>query len=1442
MKGSRFGLNTSVRPEDLVPGEATTALNVDFSGGTIRKRSGSRLVFTGGPDNVVKGAAPSSSLYLVGEERWLDHDVAIEEAISGNVTATGDMHTRRDFYNQRQGIIVIPQDDLTSIRLNVRSGDPDWAIEFCTWTDTLPLIRWKDSADTPQTPFSIILGAKGGAGRNQWAVRLIPDSTSVERFHVVLTLYELGVWTAGTDFYYQNGAARAWVEPGKRMWFAWRFTDGGSPTITSYFWIEGQGSVVSSSQAVSSTLRTNGVGTESQPVILGRRGGNFTSDTGGSEMRETGFLGCVSELRFWDDTADNSISLPSNWATVTADPPASTDWYVEREIPEDQLTTDSGVESGNIVQSHDLKAYWQFKPSLIGKGADGTEYADENHRLIRPRYRSNGSTGSKAWLTGADATWVSGGGNKLGNYALSFVPEGPSGQEYEYAEALRDTVGWRYTGYKTFIAGIRVPFSNSYLRHASNTSGSDEQEWPDAMSFRIAFRVDALNAITQTLLCIDSARRGTNPGEYGVNPAIRLFIDSSDKVNFGVVDGSGVETLITSTTSVVEGSEYVVLGTVRWWGSADRKMNLYLDGVQEDTDTSAASSKPWASQTTGSDTTSPNTDGEDGRNGNFPMFIGCSQVTTRSSASPSVFTFRYGSQDNGVTANPPGDRLYWGAHNNETKMTPNSGIGFHGYLPFVGAIGSIQIWHKEVNESEARRYVDRGPNPQEITADGRSLLSSWDMVEGKGTIVHDSGTLKNHLYINPYPTLKVQQGVLWRDEKPTVLSLASRREKEVVDGVNIRETYAVSEGTVHKLSYDGGYYLTPIGRCMTREMWEPENKARTLPTWFEFGNQLFLCPGLGPVKRISNGKLLDAGLTPVFGDIGQDQTHLGWREFDRDGTFLVTRTDAASSGETLFAEDVRYGWAVTFYDPESGVESAPSRLMFFTTSSSGGTDGWKNALLGPLPKSPQKNMTKYRIYRTTQNGSEFKLVDEIDTAIYYLDSKEDSALEFAMDSTLNFPPPMNANLGIAFGARAFYSGVPENPSVVYYSFQGDPGSCPPQYQIDLQEDVMALLPLNDRVLVGTRTRWYALFDTGGDIAVNAPDQPPVQLATLTTEVGCLGHHGCVMVPGVGWIIPTGRGLYTTDGSSFRYLSERVEDYWKTLNFNGGSRFVGISNKKSNQYLLFHNVAADETSENNKVLVWDYGNNAFSIYDSMYVVNAANVEDADNGVERMLLLGNKGHVWEFDPPDATVNADGVSASPYSGTVVSSKKDPLGSGKYTRIRLSSTNVLPTSGNGLRGVVVYFYAANGTAWNSSPCQILWNDGQYITIDATNATTTQLTSSYTWKLGPYKAQWVSGKMNLGAPTFLKKVAKVQLEYGEAGGTTLRAGAKFDEQGEQAFTTVNPSRRFDTVAPIMGRGRSITLSLTDSTATGGETNNLWDVREIEMDFHPKGRSTFIGS
>ena len=1465
LKTSKRGLNQHDRPEDLAPGEATVANNVIFSHDTIKKRPGHRNLLTGSTDNVLAGGVPSQSLYTVGEEYLLEHLSGLTVCSSSTGSSMSGPSSRREFYNARQGVIIIPEDDLSGMRLNCRSSDYDWAVEFPIWTDDLPLLRFNAlTFTTPDEAHAIIVAAKGRSTSNsyttstQWAVRIIPDTTSTERFHIVLTLYEGSLHTAGTDFYYQSGANRSWVEPGRRIWVGWKFSASGA-TITSYYWIEGASSVVSSTASVTGTLRTNGVGGSTYPICIGKRLTNANNYGGGTTIREMGFNGCVSDFRFWDNSGGGALSLPANWGSVSASPPATTDWYVEREITEDQLTTDAAVESGNIVQSNSLRAYWQFKPELIGVSAAGSATAADKYRMIRPRYRSSGATTPVAWLTGADATWVAGSG-ALGSYALSLTPTGPSGQTYIYADAITNlnTAGAIY-GYRPYRGGVRIPNGNAYLNRVTTASGT--YEFPTALSVRVALNLGALApndgrtlssaTYEQTIWELAVARQGTatNYDRYAITPVMQLSIvyNSGWKFRWKVLDGSGSATSIYSTTAPAEGSTYVVCGTARWFGSNGRKLSIYVNGAQEATST-ATGTKPIVSQATRTDATAPNKDDDDGRTDCFPMSVGYTNTTTEASTAtpPDPWGFRFGCHySGGIAKGQYSEHGYWAFHDNECKKDANSGVAYRGNSPFVGSIGSLQIWRDhELNESEARRFADRAPNSQEIAGYGSRLASSWDMEEGQGTAVYDRGYLKNHLLINPFPTVKVQAGAFQRDRKAPLLGLTQRRERQVRSGVPVREVYAVGGGCVHKMQVDGNgnNYLAPIGRLQTPQLYDPANVALELPTWFSFSDQLYLCTGLGPVKRITNGKLLDAGLNPVYGDIGQDQTNLGWREFDRDGTFMLLGVDAFSSATQVFVENGKYGYQITFYDPESGIESAPSRAMYVTAVNNGlsAGNGWLGIQLTNLPKPPQKNVTKYRVYRTAKDNTEFKFLAEIDVAPTWYDTAADTALGSAIDAGLNFPPPQNARIGISFGARAIYAGVRETPNTIYYSLQGQPGAVPPQYQLTFPEQITALLPYNDRVLVGTLNRWYALFDTGGDISITGIDAPPIQYAVITEETGCISHHSCVMVPEVGWIFAGSKGLYATNGQAFKYLSKKVEPYWGTLNFNAASRFVGMLNQGDNQYVLYHGLAADSEARNSKALVYHYDSGSFAIFDNTNVLNAARIEDEDTGIDRMVVTDYFGNLWEYAPPDTTVNADGVSAAPYTGTVISAKKDPLATGKYTRLRLSNTANLPTAGSGLRGVSLY--VANGASpWNTAACRILWNDASYVTVESTNATTSDPTG-FSWKLGSYLATWTTGKMDLGAPTLLKKAAKAQLEYGAAGGTTLGFSYQWDEQTAQEFTALSPARRFDTVAPILGRGRNCQISVYDSTATGGETNNPWEVREMEWDYFVKGRATFIGS
>ena len=114
--------------------------------------------------------------------------------------------------------------------------------------------------------------------------------------------------------------------------------------------------------------------------------------------------------------------------------------------------------------------------------------------------------------------------------------------------------------------------------------------------------------------------------------------------------------------------------------------------------------------------------------------------------------------------------------------------------------------------------------------------------------------------------------------------------------------------------------------------------------------------------RVSRNRVTSAGIAPPFSRSQND--HLGWQEGDRDGTFEFVEGGAGS----VFASGDTYGYAVTFYDPDSGTESPPSRLMYWTF-----TKAAESMILNLLPRPHDRHATRYRIYRTTANGGRVPL-------------------------------------------------------------------------------------------------------------------------------------------------------------------------------------------------------------------------------------------------------------------------------------------------------------------------------------------------------------------------------------------------------------------------------------------------------------------------------------
>jgi hypothetical protein len=536
--------------------------------------------------------------------------------------------------------------------------------------------------------------------------------------------------------------------------------------------------------------------------------------------------------------------------------------------------------------------------------------------------------------------------------------------------------------------------------------------------------------------------------------------------------------------------------------------------------------------------------------------------------------------------------------------------------------------------------------------------------------------------------------------------------------------------------------------------------------------------------------------------------------------------------------------------------------MFLTVNdTSGGANGWALVALECLPKPGQKQVSHLNVYRTTADGGTantvvppFKFVgriavDQADTAtnISFVDSVVDTKLGAELDSWFNYPPPLNARIGLAFGSRALYFGVQEFPDTLYYSRAGLPGAVPKQYQIRIAAGQSTALTggvvLNGRAFVFTRHATYAVFDAGGDISVNTQDLPPVQIEQIRDDLGCISHHGIVVVEGMGAIIPTERGLYLFTGAQWTPLGgrpeDRVIDFWENLNMAASENFAAVAHRRKQQYILYCSTVDSLDESNDQALVYDWARNAYTFQTARDVVNAAAIADQATGQERVYVTTRNGNLLEFDPIDLDVDADGVIAAPYSGSVQDAFLSPHDATRYSRLQLVTDNSLPTAGDGLRGVNLWITNA-GVAWAGAimPLKILWNDDENVIVDWPNAGTADPTG-YEWRVGAIQGRWRSGK--IGNDFQMQRVLRLETNFNPSSGTTLINSVIYDAQTEQP-RTLNPTLNNGVHARILGRGRRFAYEFKDSDLNGGLPNNHWEVDNVAVYQQTRGRPGYKNS
>jgi hypothetical protein len=172
-------------------------------------------------------------------------------------------------------------------------------------------------------------------------------------------------------------------------------------------------------------------------------------------------------------------------------------------------------------------------------------------------------------------------------------------------------------------------------------------------------------------------------------------------------------------------------------------------------------------------------------------------------------------------------------------------------------------------------------------------------------------------------------------------------------------------------------------------------------------------------------------------------------------------------------------------------------------------------------------------------------------------------------------------------------GATDMTSRVYWSNVKDPTTWDSDQFIEVSKDdgqpITGLKPLGDRLVVYKERAIYNLYFTGdADIPFIMPGG-----GKSNSTVGCVAPYSIQEIEN-GHVFLSFDGLYFYDGSNSYKLSDRVTQTLLTdCNPNYFNKSVSCVQKGKNRYFLA--LSSEGKTTNDTVLVWDWYNNAFSVY-------------------------------------------------------------------------------------------------------------------------------------------------------------------------------------------------------------------------------------------------------
>jgi len=292
--------------------------------------------------------------------------------------------------------------------------------------------------------------------------------------------------------------------------------------------------------------------------------------------------------------------------------------------------------------------------------------------------------------------------------------------------------------------------------------------------------------------------------------------------------------------------------------------------------------------------------------------------------------------------------------------------------------------------------------------------------------------------------------------------------------------------------------------------------------------------------------------------------------------------NGAFVGQVIQFEKSSSGARVTggYFASKHGLISATASGALTTLTLGGPTDRWFNSTeIGITDADLNSGTVMAVLEHSTVNTT--MAVDYVKMKIYYSGSSDTAVVfpsvvysfgDVTSQVAKNHPPP-SATTGVVFQDSLVTNDV-SNPSLLKYSYPGDPEAFPPTYYIDFETErndvVTAIKVVNNRLVVGLNSSVWrvnylpserdASFDRGKAIE------------SISTTFGCL-KPSCATVfsPGGGselMAFVSDHGVHVTDGDSFDTLTDNL-DWRQIISAEATSYPICLINDRENHDLVLY---------------------------------------------------------------------------------------------------------------------------------------------------------------------------------------------------------------------------------------------------------------------------------